>query len=441
MRKILNGKICLLLGFGRSRKLPCVNTPHSKSKPLISACFCFLSIFAKQTRFNINQKAHEENRHRMAKRDIKYGNDFFREIKNTHSQNTYNTCYWDLWIAILLTNQFNFDWEALARAIETDQLYKEEKSISLTIHIGRLKENLAILGFEISDILLEVDADFLKKQYVKAKKKVLDLDFQNSEKTDWMINTPEKILYEKALRGNWQNFPVNPIMFAVEFEKKFKKSGFYHENESFYLEKKLRSALDTNSKNATIPQLIALYRAFLSVILEKMNVIDNSYGNIGDLYADAFEQYTNIDRRELMMSSEAFLTDILELIIWEDYGLINIYESSFLNNLSPDEVSIAESILRNKIEMFWELKLKYQAENALTMLTILYARHKMFDKFVPLAKELETRHWQRITLLADTAKENGKDGLALQVFEACLVEGSHYNFLKEKYEKLKYSTP
>ena len=41
----------------------------------------------------------------------------------------------------------------------------------------------------------------LSSENWKAKKKVLDLDFQEKEKTSWMINTPEKLLYDKALNG------------------------------------------------------------------------------------------------------------------------------------------------------------------------------------------------------------------------------------------------
>jgi hypothetical protein len=131
-----------------------------------------------------------------------------------------------------------------------------------------------------------------------------------------------------------------------------------------------------------------------------MDSIDNSFGTIGGMYRELFETYINIDRRELGMSSKVFLTDILELIVWEDYDGIDVYDTDFFKSLSPEEVIESESILRNIADLLWDLELPYQADNALTALAVLYARHKLFDKFVPLAKELETRHWQRITLLA-----------------------------------------
>ncbi len=373
----------------------------------------------------------------MAERGIKYGNDFFREIKSNDSKVNYNAYYWDLWIALILTNKFDNNWDALISAIKSNKSYPSDKYMAISNHIKNLNKELTNLGFDASDILADVDADFLKKQNLKAKKKVLDLDFQNSEKTEWMINTPKKLLYEKALNGNWYNFPVNPTQFATELETKFKKTDYYRKGETHKLEDKLQAFLNKNTKTANNAKLIAVYRAFLSVVITKMDMIDDSYGVIGSMYQEVFELYLNIDRQELNMPPDVFLLDILELIIWEDYGGIDVYETIFFEKLSPNEVIIVESILRDEIEMLWSLELEYQAENALTALSILYAKQKMFDKFVPLAKEMETRHWHRITILAETAIDNGRRDLALQVFEACLVAGNHYNFLKEKYEKLK----
>jgi len=372
----------------------------------------------------------------MEKSEKIYGNVFFREIESENSVNTYNACYWDLWIAKVLTEKFDNNWDALLQAIRTKDHYKRDKYWAIANHIRNLKEELDNYGFKASDIFDGLDADFLKKQAVKIKKKVLEFDFQQSELTDWMINTPQKLLYDKALYGNWQDFPINPAKCAVDLEKKFKKNGIYTKGTTHTLRNKLQEFIDKTIAKATIPQLIAIYRAFLSVTLEKINIIDDSYGVVGEMYKQVFEKYIKIDRRELKMPIEAFLTDILELIIWEDYGGIDTYETDFFILLSPEEVLITESILRKEIEMLWKYELEYKAENALTTLSILYARNKMFDKFVPLAKEMGTRHWHRITILAETAEENGKRDLAIQVYEACLVEGWHYDSLKKKYEEL-----
>jgi hypothetical protein len=80
--------------------------------------------------------------------------------------------------------------------------------------------------------------------------------------------------------------------------------------------------------------------------------------------------------------------------------------------------------------------LVYQAEKALDLLGFLYAEQRMFDRFVPVAQEMGTRKWQRITRLADAAENNGQPDLAIEVYEACLGPGSHERFLREKYVEL-----
>ena len=57
----------------------------------------------------------------MAERGIKYGNDFFREIKSNDSKVNYNAYYWDLWIALILTNKFDNNWDALISAIKSNK--------------------------------------------------------------------------------------------------------------------------------------------------------------------------------------------------------------------------------------------------------------------------------------------------------------------------------
>ena len=76
-------------------------------------------------------------------------------------------------------------------------------------------------------------------------------------------------------------------------------------------------------------------------------------------------------------------------------------------------------------------------ENALSMLGMLYVQHKLFDKFVPTAKVMGTRHWERITTMSEKAEKHKKYDLALAVYEACLGPGLHENYLRKKYEELK----
>ncbi len=101
------------------------------------------------------------------------------------------------------------------------------------------------------------------------------------------------------------------------------------------------------------------------------------------------------------------------------------------------ELSLVESILQKQRDELCELEIEYQAEKALTMLGMVYVQHQLFDKFVPTAKIMGTREWERITTMSEMAEIHQKYDIALAVYEACLGPGSHEDFLRKKYKKLK----
>jgi hypothetical protein len=183
--------------------------------------------------------------------------------------------------------------------------------------------------------------------------------------------------------------------------------------------------------------LFALYRAYLTVVLNKMNQVDDSYGVIGQGYESIFEAYYQLDRAELAMPSEIFFQDILELMIWEDYGFLYQKQPDFFASLTEQDIPVVETILLQERRELEELEITYKSEKALTMLGLLFAQQKMFDRFVGIARQMGTREWQRITRLAEAAEKGQQTDLALSVYEASLGPGWHEKYLREEYEKLK----
>jgi len=216
----------------------------------------------------------------------------------------------------------------------------------------------------------------------------------------------------------------------------FKPSGWYTENQSFALERKLSGFVDRKAARASLPELIALYRAFLTVIIEKMNMVDDSYGVIGDLSSRVFEEYVKLDRAALAMSPADFFQDLIEWLIWEDYGLTYQEQPVFFAGLDPEHLPLVEQILRTQWDELRELEVEYQTEKALTMLGMLCTQQQLFDRFLDLAKEMGTRHWQRITTMSEMAEKHKRYELALAVYEACLGPGMHETFLRAKYAEL-----
>ena len=303
-------------------------------------------------------------------RNSKYGNDFFQEISIPNSDETFSASYWDLWIAIILKTQFYNDIDKMISDLRT----KAKTSINLKYeyeellnHVEQLHQTLIENKLNFSDILQNTDDDFIKKQKPKAKRKITEMQFLHHERSTWMINTPRATREEISWHGYWYLFPINPQKHENSLEKLY-KNGLYTRRESHILVNKLRRYLDKHEKKASNAELLALYRAFLTVVLKKMESVDDSYGIVGDLYQEVFQGYFMLDRNELDMELTSFFQDLLELIIWEDYGLTDYEMPNFFKNLSSAEIPLVKSILLQQKDELKSLDLDYQAKKASTLL-------------------------------------------------------------------------
>lgn len=375
----------------------------------------------------------------MATRNIKYGNDFFKIIDKSNPDIFFEITYWDIWIAILLDTHFDNKWDDLINYLyKNHPHYNRCNCESMIAQINYLRNELSNKGLKPSDIIIDLDDDFLKKQKIKAKRKVLELSFQDKEKTKWMRNTPRKLFFKEALQGNWDVLPVNPQKQAEALRKKFKKKTHYSKGQTHALEAKLASYIEKQEIKAALPKLFALYRAFLTVILENMDNIDDSYGVIGDLSISIFENYLALDWRQLPIDANGYFNDIIKYVIWEDYGVTDEVYPAIFTKLTKSEISEIELLLQTEREKLVKNHLNYQAEKALTMLGTLYAKSYLFDKFIPIAKEMGTREWKRILVLSETAEIKEKYEIALSVFDVAIKEsGNHTEYLRKEYTKLK----
>ncbi|MBI4671906.1 MAG: hypothetical protein HY741_09610 [Chloroflexi bacterium] len=368
-----------------------------------------------------------------------HGNDLFREIKLPAARKLFKVTYWDVWVLVVLVNEFNGDWDKFADQLRhADQgiVFVQREIEGILNHLRLLRQTLAQNDLSVEDVLGEDTAGVLKAERRKARRKILEESPPEWEQSPWMIHTPREHRMAHALRGNWDRFPVSPAQYAEPLARLFKDSGWYTENQSFALERKLSKFVEGKAARASPAELFALDRAFLTVVVEKMNQVDDSYGVIGDLYGDIFEQYVGLDRSTLDMSPSDFFQDLIEFLIWEDYGLTYQEQPAFFASLDPAQVPLVEQILHKQWGELRELELDYQAEEALTTLGMLCTQQKLFDKFLDLAKAMGTREWQRITTMSEMAKKHKRDELALAVYEACLGPGMHQDFLQKKYAEL-----
>ena len=387
-------------------------------------------------------------------RIIKYGKDYLADVQFAHLEEKVVIYYWDLWISIILESEAcNGDWDKLIDLIRP----KKNSSYSLQNAFERLlsqirffQQKLLDKQLQAADILkrvleMEEDADFFNKQLKKAKSKILRLNFVEKDKTEAMNFTLKERKEQNGLRGNLLTYSdgealeAHPLEYLPIFEKKFKKGGFYNKHQSWKLKDKLEIFIEKLIKKATINQSFAIYRAFMTVIIEKTECIDDSFGVIGDLAQQVLRAYLDLDRSKLQMNAEGFFKDLLNLLIWEDYGYFDEYWPDVFKNLSPYEIDAIEFILQSEKTELKEMGLDYQKANALNFLGMLYGRYLLFDKFIVLAEDMGTQRGARISTLAEIAEQHQKYDLAKAVYEAALKDKGtyHFNKVNDKYEKLK----
>jgi hypothetical protein len=295
------------------------------------------------------------------------------------------------------------------------------------------------VGLTVEEVV-SAAGDLARSEIRRARSRVLEHSEREREWSEPMWNTPRKRRFEHALRGFWPRFPASPEPYAEEIGSHFESRDFYPERASFGLSRTLdRYVARANklSKSGKYAEAQALLRAWMTVVIELLSHADDSFGSIGMSFDDGFAAYLKIPLDEAGIDEAVFFPDLLDFLIWEDYGLTNDRIEGYLKGLTPAQADLCIGHLRRQFDELKEDDLEYQSEEALTLLGRVVAEQERFDLFEGLAKEMGAREWKRVIRLADLAVKKRKRPLARQVFEAALTEGSHLDFLTEKYEQLK----
>ncbi len=305
------------------------------------------------------------------KRHITYGNDIYKTMENPNDGNkNIEITYWDLWLLILLKEEYKNKFSVLISRIKQigeNSHYVSSNAEAMISHVRLLEKCIVENNISIESLLLSLEVDFFKKQKIKARNKVLNLSFREEEKSKWMIETPSYLQKQQALYGYWNKFPINPEKYSVMMRMSFKKKTGYSESQTLNLIDKLTKKIGKLIKKSSNYEAMAVYRAALSVFLEFIDCIDDSYGKYSMLYGDLFSAYVKLSRTGFL-SEEIFLMDLLELIILEDYGSLDEHVATFIESLSDRELSIAEEILIDKSAQLKQLELKYSNAKARSLL-------------------------------------------------------------------------
>jgi len=348
--------------------------------------------------------------------------------------------YWDLWFVLVADADFEGSWD---RFVEYLRLPKNQGGFSRLAerklsHLRELERRLRHADVAISAIVAQVDQRPVELR--RARHQVLTREPREEEWSDAMRYTPRQRRYAYALRGFWPGFPVSPASSAERLATQVHTRRWFSENQSFGLARKLDTFLEEVAsvlQQDQYAQAQAMLRAFLTVVVELMEVADDSFGCLGDSFRDGFAKYLALPRDATGIDATVFFHDLLTLLIWEDYGLTYDQTDGYFAGLTPHEGALCIAYVQQQMEELRGDDLDYQYEEALTLLGQIVAEQNRFERFEELARHMGTRHWKRIVVLADRAVKKRKRPLAVAVFEAALSPGTHEGFLRRKYEQLK----
>jgi hypothetical protein len=302
-----------------------------------------------------------------------------------------------------------------------------------------LEGRLAGAGLAAEDVVAAA-GDLSRTEIRRARSRVLEHTDREREWSEPMRNTPRKRRMEQALRGYWDRFRISPRPFAKEIGSHFQARTFYTKSASSGVSRTLDRYVDQAEKlqkSGKYAEAQALIRGLMTVAVELMGHADDSFGSIAMSFREGFAAYLKIPPDTTGTPEDVFFPDLLDFLIWEDYGLTYDRFEGYFKGLTPAQADLCIGHLRRWIEELRADDLEHQSEKALTLLGHVVAEQERFDSFEDLAREMGARAWRRIIRLADQAVKRHKRPLACQVFEAALSKGVHLDFLGKKYEQLK----
>ena len=318
--------------------------------------------------------------------------------------------YWDLWFSVAAVMMDDGDLDRLAKRIKVEKgfLYDRQSIERKRCHIRDLKRRLVEASAIPADIVLAA-ADLAKTEKRRALKKVTESIHKELDLSEPMLNTPRMRRFAHALRGCWHRFPVSPEPYAENVGAHFRSKGVYHKDRSFLIARTLDRYVEKAKKlleAGKAAQAQALLRGWMTVIIVLIQKADDSFGRIGMSFDEGFTAYLKISLEKTGIDDAVFFSDLLDFLIWEDYGLTDQGIEGYFRQLTKSQADRCVDHLRHEVVTLLDDDLPYETEEALTFLGQVVAEQERFDEFEDLARQMGSRGaWRRTVRLADIANE------------------------------------
>ncbi|MBL8685328.1 MAG: hypothetical protein JNK05_39480 [Myxococcales bacterium] len=276
-------------------------------------------------------------------------------------------CHWDRWLLRLALDTHN----GLAgmRAEFRARSKKRNESVAaeaLIAQIDDLQARLSALAMTPAEVLDDEEraSEWLKR---KAMKRVWR-DGPHT-KTKAMMNPPKRMLAQRALRGHWAQFPVNPARYEALFAPLIRDAQTCEWSGVSFLAHTIDGVVERESRRTRCTyKLLALHRCALTTIFECMEHVDDSGSDMAMVCASIERSYLDLTAASAW---DAVFVDMLELHIWDDYNLLEPVES-FLRAMPEEMAYPTARALEQIIAELRAHELDYQHDRARRLRSALF---------------------------------------------------------------------
>jgi hypothetical protein len=300
------------------------------------------------------------------------GTDPWREIGGVRF------CHWDRWLLRLALDEPE-GLRSIAREFRRRAAAPRgtnHVAEAMLAQLAALKERLTTIQLAPATVLDDVERAS-KWLHAKAFRRVWHAT--SIRHTPEMARTPRKVLGERALAGNWSAFPVSPAPYFAELTSAVGE-GWYDYRGTGLVVTLLETVVERLLCSAqTDDERLAIERATLAASIGAMERVDDSLDELGQHFRDHEHAYLELLRG--VAERPGLLRDLLELSIWEDYGLFNEMDP-FLRTLTEPQADLALRELANIIAELRVSGLDYQLEKARRLRRAVVASAEAFSDAV-----------------------------------------------------------
>lgn len=370
-----------------------------------------------------------------------FGPEIWKEVRGV------SFLYWDRWCLRLALEEPNgldglagrFDAERRGGKHSYERLDAEAK----LSHLDNLKKRLAAIAMAPREVLGGEDA-VDKKLLAKSRTKLYEQCL--TRKSPAMCDTPRRRLTARALRGWWHEFPVSPALYETELMRGRDRHAHYDWRLTMWLADNLSCELERLETMATTEaDRLAIQRALLTFIVEHMERSDDSHASsLAMVFEDVWKAYLGGSWEQTGILPSVFFRDLVELCVWEDYGLVDEQLRDFFRSLAPDDAAVVEDVFAAVVPELRDGVFEYQEEKALRYRADFLVAQGARERFIEAAKELGARTWIPILAMAKAAIDAGDRSLALAIFSAADQPGPQRETLRRECANLlgvEVSTP